>query len=152
MIGGSLNQNDLETENVEGNNLELNDEIDLENNLDFDAEPLDLDAISRENTEPIYLNENYEIPEKITNDIFNKEIKINDNYKPFIKKPSKKIKCYINMILSDLFISFYEKYGVKPKKLSLSTRNKYFKSIKNYMRINASSYELEENNYRTFIC
>ena len=55
------------------------------------------------------------------------------------------------MILSDLFINFFEKYGMKPKKLSLSIRNKYFKSIKNFMKINASSYELEENTNRTFV-
>ena len=62
-----------------------------------------------------------------------------------------KINYHIYIILSDLFIDFYEKYGVKPKKLSLSSRNKYFKSIKNYMKINASSYEFEENNNRTYV-
>ena len=45
-------------------------------------------------------------------------------------------------MLTDLFIDFYEKYGMNLKTmLSLSTRNKYYKSIKNYMKINASSYE-----------
>ena len=150
MIGGSVNNN---LDNEEESSMLVQDlDLDLEDDIVFKGEPLDLELISREKTSPIYLNENYEIPEKITQEIFSTEIKTNQNYKPFIKKPSNKINYYITIILSDLFIGFYEKYGIKPKKISLSKRNKYFKSIKNYMKVNAQSYEFEENDYRTFVC
>ena len=165
MVGGKINEDmDEDTEEID-ENLELN-LVDLNNTedtsedidededlgLEFEGEALDLDEVSRKDTEPILLNENYERPKKLTEDVFKSEPRVNDNYKPFIKKPTNKINYHIYIMLTDLFIDFYEKYGMKPKMLSLSTRNKYYKSIKNYMKINASSYEIEENDNRTFVC
>ena len=159
MVGGTLNQNEvnndisenlelnLEEIEIDGNHDETNDDLDI----DFEGEVMDLDAVSRKDIEPLYLHENSEIPRKLTDEVFEKEVRTNDSYTPFLKRQANKINYHIYIILSDLFIDFYEKYGVKPKKLSLSTRNKYFKSIKNYMKINASSYEFEENNNRTFV-
>ena len=160
MVGGTLNQEaENEVENIELNMEEIEMdgntgetvEIDDELGLDFEGEVLDLDAVARQDVEPMFLHENNEIPNKLTEDVFQKEVRVNTDYTPFIKKPSNKINYHIYLILSDLFINFYEKYGVKPKMLSLSKRNKYYKSIKNYMKINASSYELEENENRTFV-
>ena len=149
MVGGSVNlKNELDENELDENELDEN-ELDLD--LDFEGEVLDLAEFSKKDIEPLYLHENNEIPNKLSGEIFSKEVKVNSNYKPFIKKPSNKINYHIYLILSELFIDFYEKYGVKPKKVSLSSRNKYFKSIKNYMKINASSYELELNDNRTFI-
>ncbi len=165
MVGGKIN--DLEEENEEDidENLELNlvdlnnqdeteikEDVDDDLGLDFEGEVMDLDEVSRKDTQPLLLNENAERPLKLTDDVFKLEPKNNSSYKPFIKKPNNKINYHIYLTLSNLFIDFYEKYGVKPKKLSLSTRNKYYKSIKNYMKINASSYEIEENDNRTFVC
>jgi len=166
MVGGKIN--DLEEGNEEEDideNLELNlvdlnnqDETEIEEDvgddlgLDFEGEVMDLDEVSRKDTQPLLLNENAERPIKLTDDVFKLEPKENSSYKPFIKKPNNKINYHIYLTLSNLFIDFYEKYGMKPKKLSLSTRNKYYKSIKNYMKINASSYEIEENDNRTFVC
>jgi DNA-directed RNA polymerase subunit E'/Rpb7 len=143
-----LNLVDLSKGENTNSNMDLEDELGLE----FEGEALDLDAFSRKDTEPLFLNENYERPRKLSEDVFNKEARLNKSYAPFIKKPSNKINYHIYLILSDLLIDFYEKYGVKPKKISLSTRNKYYKSIRNYVKINASSYEIEENDHRTFIC
>ena len=163
MVGGTLNKEmeedvdehlELNLEEIEmGGSNDGEQELDLDglDDLDFNGAVLDLDAESRKDVEPLLLHENYEIPRKLTDEVFQKEVRVNDSYKPFIKKPSNKINHHIYLILSDLFIDFYEKYGVKPKVLSLSTRNKYFKSIKNFMKINASSYELEENGNRTFV-
>lgn len=167
MVGGKINdleenldeqEEDVE-ENMELNLVDLNNEtnkdvMDVEDELglDFEGEVLDLDEVSRKDTQPLLLNENAERPKKLTDDVFKMEPRENESYKPFIKKPNNKINYHIYLTLSDLFIDFYEKYGVKPKKLSLSTRNKYYKSIKNYMKINASSYEIEENDHRTFVC
>jgi DNA-directed RNA polymerase subunit E'/Rpb7 len=159
MVGGTLNQ-EKEQEIALDENLELNmEEVEMGNTndeiddlgLEFEGEVMDLEAVSRKDIEPLFLHENYEIPKKLTEEVFQREIKVNSTYTPFIKKPTNKINYHIYLILSDLFINFYEKYGVKPKKISLSSRNKYYKSIKNYMKINASSYELEENDNRTFI-
>lgn len=166
MVGGKIY--DLEGENKEEDideNLELNlvdlnnqdeteigEDVDNDLGLDFEGEVMDLDEVSRKDTQPLLLNENAERPLKLTDDVFKLEPKENNSYKPFIKKPNNKINYHIYLTLSNLFIDFYEKYGVKPKKLSLSTRNKYYKSIKNYMKINASSYEIEENDNRTFVC
>jgi DNA-directed RNA polymerase subunit E'/Rpb7 len=164
MVGGTLNKTgELEEEIVLDENLELNlEEVEMEDNqneinidedlgLDFEGEVMDLDAVSRKETEPLFLHENYEIPNKLTEDVFQREVRSNSHYAPFIKKPTNKINYHIYLILSDLFINFYEKYGMRPKKICLSTRNKYYKSIKNFMKINASSYELEENDNRTFV-
>ena len=164
MVGGTLNKTEgFEQEEVDlGENLELNlEEVEMEENnnndidedlgLEFEGEVMDLDAVSRRDTQPLFLHENYEIPKKLTEEVFQREVRTNSDYTPFIKKPTNKINYHIYLILSDLFIDFYEKYGMKPKKISLSTRNKYFKSIKNFMKINASSYELEENDNRTFV-
>ena len=145
-VGGTLNQDaEDEVENIELNMEEIemdgdtgeSVEIDDELGLDFEGEVLDLDAVARQDVEPMFLHENNEIPNKLTEDVFQKEVRVNTDYTPFIKKPSNKINYHIYLILSDLFIN-YEKYGVKPKMLSLSKRNKYYKSIKNYMKINAS--------------
>merc|ERR1711935_777644 len=82
MIGGSVNNN---LDNEEESSMLVQDlDLDLEDDIVFKGEPLDLELISREKTSPIYLNENYEIPEKITQEIFSTEIKTNQNYKPFI--------------------------------------------------------------------
>ena len=143
-----LNLVDLNQEESNEEEIDLDDELGLE----FEGEALDLDEVSRKNTEPIYLNENYERPKKLSDEVFKNDVRQNDSYRPFIKKPTNKINYHIYIMLSDLFINFYEKYGIKPKKLSLSNRNKYFKSIKNYMKINASSYDIEENDNRTFVC
>tara|TARA_B100000674_G_scaffold493191_1_gene514899 strand:+ start:675 stop:1829 length:1155 start_codon:yes stop_codon:yes gene_type:complete len=171
MVGGKINdleedmdeQEDMDEEEI-GENIELNlvdlnsqtntDVMDVEDELglDFEGEVLDLDEVSRKDVEPLLLNENAERPRKLTEDVFKTEPRQNDSYRPFIKKPNNKINYHIYLTLTDLFIDFYEKYGVKPKKLSLSTRNKYYKSIKNYMKINASSYEIEDNDHRTFVC
>ena len=160
MVGGTLNQDaENEAENIEldmeeiemdgdtGKTIEMDDEL----GLDFEGEVLDLDEVARQDVEPMFLHENNEIPNKLTEEVYQKKVRVNTDYTPFIKKPSNKINYHIYLLLSDLFINFYEKYGVKPKKLSLSNRNKYYKSIKNYMKINASSYELEENDNRTFV-
>ena len=162
MVGGTLNQDsneevdvgenlELNLEEVEMGETEKNDDLEEDLGLEFEGEVLDLDAVSRKDVEPLFLHENYEIPKKLTEEVFQREVRTNDNYTPFIKKPTNKINYHIYLILSDLFIDFFEKYGMKPKKLSLSIRNKYFKSIKNFMKINASSYELEENTNRTFV-
>lgn len=162
MVGGTLNQNKQEVEEEEvglDENLELNlEEVEMDEGdemddlgLEFEGEVMDLDAISRKDTQPLFLHENYEIPKKLTEEVFQREVRTNSSYTPFIKKPTNKINFHIYLILSDLFINFYEMYGMKPKKLSLSTRNKYYKSIKNFMKINASSYELEENDNRTYV-
>lgn len=162
MVGGTLNQDsneevdvgenlELNLEEVEMGETEQNSDLDEDLSLEFEGEVLDLDAVSRKDVEPLFLHENYEIPKKLTDEVFQRDVRINDNYAPFIKKPTNKINYHIYLILSDLFINFFEKYGMKPKKLSLSIRNKYFKSIKNFMKINASSYELEENTNRTFV-
>merc|ERR1711935_773082 len=82
MIGGSVNNN---LDNEEESSMLVQDlDLDLEDDIVFKGEPLDLELISREKTSPIYLNENYEIPEKITQEIFSTEVKTNQNYKPFI--------------------------------------------------------------------
>ena len=162
MVGGTLNQSKKELEEEEvglDENLELNlEEVEMGDSneiddlgLEFEGEVMDLDAISRKDTQPLFLHENYEIPKKLTEEVFQREVRTNSSYTPFIKKPTNKINFHIYLILSDLFINFYEMYGMKPKKLSLSTRNKYYKSIKNFMKINASSYELEENDNRTYV-
>lgn len=159
MVGGTLNKNKEVEEVGLDENLELNlEEVEMDDNngiedlgLEFEGEVMDLDAISRKDTQPLFLHENYEIPKKLTDEVFQREVRKNSSYTPFIKKPTNKINFHIYLILSDLFINFYEMYGMKPKKISLSTRNKYYKSVKNFMKINASSYELEENNNRTFI-
>ena len=140
----------VDLNNTEDTSKDIDEDEDL--GLEFEGEALDLDEVSRKDTEPILLNENFERPKKLTEDVFKSEPRVNDNYKPFIKKPTNKINYHIYIMLTDLFIDFYEKYGMKPKMLSLSTRNKYYKSIKNYMKINASSYEIEENDNRTFVC
>ncbi len=168
MVGGKIYENEEgeeeeeeedDEENLELNLVELNKQeadnsLDIEDELglEFEGEVMDLDEVSRKDTEPLLLNENAERPVKLTDDVFKSEPKENNSYKPFIKKPNNKINYHIYLTLSNLFIDFYEKYGVKPRKLSLSTRNKYYKSIKNYMKINASSYEIEENDNRTFVC
>lgn len=161
MVGGTLNK-EKEQEIALDENLELNmEEVEIgktddvneidDLGLEFEGEVMDLEAVSRKDIEPLFLHENYEIPKKLTEEVFQRGVKVNSTYTPFIKKPTNKINYHIYLILSDLFINFYEKYGVKPKKISLSSRNKYYKSIKNYMKINASSYELEENDNRTFV-
>lgn len=162
MVGGTLNQSKQEVEEEQiglDENLELNlEEVEIGDGneiddlgIEFEGEVMDLDAISRKDTEPLFLHENYEIPKKLTEEVFQREVRTNSSYTPFIKKPTNKINFHIYLILSDLFINFYEMYGMKPKKISLSTRNKYYKSIKNFMKINASSYELEENDNRTYV-
>ena len=160
MNGEDMNEDVGIDENLELNLVDLNQcdnnnsELDLDDDLgiDFEGEMLDLDKVSRKDVEPIYLNENYERPRKISDDIFNTSIRENKSYKPFLKRPTNKINYHIYNMLSDLFINFYETYSIKPNKLSLSTRNKYFKSIKNYMKINAGSFEVEENDHRSFVC
>jgi DNA-directed RNA polymerase subunit E'/Rpb7 len=163
MVGAKINNEEAEEdtdENLELNLVDLNNqdeeevEVDINEDLglDFEGEVMDLDEVSRRDTEPLLLNENAERPRKLTDEVFKLEPRENSSYKPFIKKPNNKINYHIYLTLTNLFIDFYEKYGVRPKKLSLSTRNKYYKSIKNYMKINASSYEIQENGNRTFIC
>ena len=38
--------------------------------LEFEGEVVDLDAISRKDTQPLFLHENYEIPKKLTEEVF----------------------------------------------------------------------------------
>ena len=149
-IDENLELNLVDLNQSDNNNSELDIDDDL--GLEFEGEVLDLDEVSRKDTLPIFLNENYERPRKLSDDVFKNDVRANDSYKPFIKRPTNKINYHIYIMLTDLFINFYEKYGVKPKKISLSSRNKYFKSIRNYMKINAGSFEVEENGHRTFVC
>ena len=74
----------LEEIEMEDNEDEINNDLDIE----FEGEVMDLDAVSRKDIEPLYLHENYEIP-KLTDEVFEKEVRVNDSYTPFLKRHAK---------------------------------------------------------------
>ena len=90
---------------------------------------------------------------KLEDSIFNEVIKTNEDYTPFLKSISKKNKIayYSYLILSNLMVSYYEEYGLKPKKIYLNKKNRYFKSVSNFIKSYASSYEFEETNEITHV-
>ena len=78
-------------DNLESNEIgELEDEFDI----GFEGETMDLDKEARKKTMPLFLDSKLD-KIKLDDSIFNEVIKTNEEYTPFLKTISKKIKSRI---------------------------------------------------------
>ena len=109
---------------------------------------MDLDKEARKKTMPLFLDSKLD-KIKLDDTIFNEVIKTNEDY-TFFKVISKKNKM---PTIHTLFcqIDGFILNRTETKKIYLNKKNRYFKSVSNFIKSYASSYEFEETDEITHV-
>ena len=144
-----LNNSDSEEENV------LDDDL----GLDFAGEKLDLNEEAEKNTESVHLTEEQENIEKLTNKVYDLEIKKCDNEKciNLVKPPTGRrlkksyITYYNYSLLNNMFVEYFKKNNKNPIKILINSNYQYKDDMNKFIKGYLSHMSIEETEEITHV-
>ena len=161
MIDEPMDENlDLNLEPVDLNNSDHEEENVLEElSLDFEGKKLDLNDEAEKNTKSIHLTEKQENIEKLTNKVYDLEIKKCDNEKCInLVQPSKTgrlkrsyITYYNYSLLNNMFVEYFKKNNKNPSKILINSNYQYKDDMNKFIKGYLSHIATEETEELTHI-
>jgi DNA-directed RNA polymerase subunit E'/Rpb7 len=151
---------DLNLEAVDLNNSGSEDDNVLEDDLglDFEGEKLDLNNEAEKNTKSVHLTEKQEKIEKLTNKVYDLEIKKCDNDKciNLVAPPKGRLKksyiTYYNYsLLNNMFVEYFQQNNKNPSKILINSNYQYKDDMNKFIKSYLSHIATEETEEITHI-
>ena len=161
-IEGHIDENlDLNLEPVDLNNSDSEEEenvLEDELGFDFEGEKLDLNNEAEKNTESVHLTEKQEKIEKLTNKVYDFEIKKCDNEKCInLVEPTKGrlkksyITYYNYSLLNNMFVEYFKKNNKNPSKILINSNYQYKDDMNKFIKGYLSHMSIEETEEITHV-